>query len=226
MPSLVSETTADRSQSGLNGGRLQVARLPRRDRTIPASPGPDRPPRLRQLRPLTRPQDWTGITPAQLTIHEHLVTPWGMHVHACPVSPSYGHPGVAPVTRFAGVTHPDQSLLARDVLAEQGAAGLTIIRRIAWQLGEEVRSGCAAQLPDGGEITRLVADTIPISGRPRCALSRGRRRPSGRSRPAGLGRRHGQRGCGGRRAARPRQRPTRNSRRGCDVAICGSPVVM
>lgn len=70
---------------------------------------------------------------------------------------SYGIPEVNPVHYFAGVSHPDHSPLPRHLLAEQGAAGLATLRRIAWQLRQEH----PAVNPHAVEDHRLAQELIP-----------------------------------------------------------------
>ncbi|TVR08325.1 MAG: gfo/Idh/MocA family oxidoreductase [Planctomycetota bacterium] len=74
---------------------------------------------------------------------------------------AYGYEGVDPVERFAGSSHPDRPLLPRYLLADQGAAGLASIRRIAWQLRQDQALGRLDGRPDAAEAEAFIAATIP-----------------------------------------------------------------
>ena len=73
---------------------------------------------------------------------------------------SYGYPGQAALEHFAGATHPEHSPLPHYLLQDQGAQGLASIRRIAWQLREDLKNNTVAA-HDIDQVTDFVNATIP-----------------------------------------------------------------
>jgi len=64
---------------------------------------------------------------------------------------AFGYPGVAPVERFAGHSHPDHEYTHRPLFEKVGAEALFALRRSAWDILQEEGTGSLTGRPDASE---------------------------------------------------------------------------
>ncbi|MEI7832383.1 MAG: Gfo/Idh/MocA family oxidoreductase [bacterium] len=74
---------------------------------------------------------------------------------------SYGYPGQEPVLTFPGHTHPAGEFGHKYLYEKLGAPALRAVRRVAWELREEIARDADAGKPDASEARRYVEQMIP-----------------------------------------------------------------
>jgi len=74
---------------------------------------------------------------------------------------TYGYGDREPVTRFAGHSHPDHEFMHKYLYRSLGMDALRSVRRVTWELRQQVENGFDEIAPDADEIRRYVAETIP-----------------------------------------------------------------
>ena len=76
---------------------------------------------------------------------------------------TYGYRGVPAVFRYAGHTHPDREYTHKYLLEKQGAEALYAIRRMTWELREEVADPSSPAPADAVERQRWVRERCPLT---------------------------------------------------------------